>query len=114
MGDVLQWPRFPTVEVIGNRIVIFYEDGSKVDWGVEAIDDPYAVAYDIRDGLRVIRFFQESVDNILEVCLQMLIEAGFSKEMIKDHMDDAFKVPFTPKGTREKADNFDINLFYVK
>ena len=31
VGDVLQWPRFPEVEVIGNRIVIFYEDGSKVE-----------------------------------------------------------------------------------
>ena len=115
MGNLLKWPDFPKVEVVDQKIVIFYENGSKMVWGIEENDDQFEVINDIKTGLRAIEFLQCSMDNVIDACLMILSEVELSEELGNEYLNEAFKGLLSKRSSQEPPDTEKkTTLFYLR
>ena len=114
MGNLLKWPVFPKVEVVDKKIVIFYENGSKLVCGIEENDDQFEVFNDIKGGLRAIEFLQCSMDNVIDACLMILSEVGLSEELGNEYLNEAFQGLLSKRSKLETPDDKNPTLFYLR
>ena len=109
----MKWPDYPIVDVIDNKIVIFYENGSKLVWGIEEEYNRMEVVNDIKNGLKAIEFLQCSMGNIIEACFMILSEKGLSKELRNEYLNEAFQ-ELLSKRTNKETPNDNTTLFYLR
>ena len=119
----LVWPDYPRVVVQDETIMILYEDGKTMFWGVE--EDPTKrelVMLDIQKGLKAIRFLSDSLKEFVEILFEVLNEKGFSDTQKDDYLRDAIHNYIT---TNEQIDSLfeeitntakknQFNLFYIR
>ena len=86
------WPKYPYVQLLNDEIVIMFENGKTLVWGVEEdIQERENVMRDIQDGLRAIRFLTDSLKEFFESLLIVLLEKGFTEEQLDEYMLDAIR-----------------------
>ena len=117
----LVWPVFPRVTLRDETILILFEDGKTMVWGVE--EDPAKrelVIMDIQEGLRAIKFLSDSLKEYVETLFAVLVERGFSDAQKDEYLRDAIRnyvttVVNTPCSEQVKtiALKNPFDLFYI-
>jgi hypothetical protein len=112
---LLKWPDFPKVEVVDKKIVIFYENGSQMVWGIEEETDQFKVVNDIKVGLRAIDFLQCSMDNVIDACLMILSDIGVPEELGNEYLNVAFQGLMSKRSKSETLETEKKpTLFYLR
>lgn len=117
----LVWPDFPRVTLRDETILILFEDGKTMVWGVE--EDPAKrklVIMDIQEGLRAIKFLSDSLKEYVETLFAVLVKRGFSDAQKDEYLRDAIRsyvttVVNTPCSEQVKtiALKNPFDLFYI-
>ena len=117
----LVWPVFPRVTLRDETILILFEDGKTMVWGVE--EDPAKrelVIMDIQEGLRAIKFLSDSLKEYVETLFAVLVERGFSDAQKDEYLRDAIRnyvttVVNTPCSEQVKTITLKnpFDLFYI-
>ena len=118
----LDWPEYPRVSIKDETILILFENGKTLFWGVE--EDPAKReknVSDIQEGLRAIKFLSDSLEEFVKSLYAFLAERGFSDTQKDENLRDAIHSYISNvnetnsfKEVKTNSHKNMINLFFIR
>jgi len=118
----LDWPKYPRVSIKDETILIIFENGKTLFWGIEEDpDNREKVILDIQEGLRAIKYLSDSLEEFVKSLFAFLEERGFSETQKDEYLRDAIHSYITNvnktnsfKKAKTNSHKNMINLFYIR